>query len=176
MVLRLAIAPNGCLFNNSNAFYISRTMQCIVYSVQASKFDEKYGGMRYYNFIRCPGMGEANSKYIRDDRTTSDLTYKEVIAKGFNILVNILFESNPFVLDRDKPTIILVGRPSGPGQAHSEQEYTKLLQDGLELPENQKPVYVAIQQESIAVLVRGIHAVSEGLAHLLGKEIESYLK
>lgn len=159
-VLGLALAANGILMKNPNAYYINineeNKLEKMVYSVNATSNDEKDGGFRYYNFKKCVGTAEAKSNFLLDNGTSSGLTYEDVMAKGFNCLVNVLFEANHYVLDRNKPTIILVGRPSSPGWVYSEKEYAKLLQNGLKLPENQKPVYVAIQSESTAALAREI--------------------
>lgn len=149
----LSLQESGMHYKNVNAFYISASNISLVYDVKEKQVDE---GRRYYNYKKCPQDDVANSNYILDDTDTAGITYRELMVTCFNCLVNTLFESNVYLISREKPTILLVGRPSSPGWAASELEYAKMLQDGLKLPANQKPVYVAIQSESTAALAREI--------------------
>lgn len=149
----LSLQESGMHYKNVNAFYISASNISLVYDVKEKPVDE---GRRYYNYKKCPQDDAADSKYILDDTDTADITYRELMVTCFNCLVNTLFESNVYLISREKPTILLVGRPSSPGWAASELEYARMLQDGLKLPANQKPVYVAVQSESTAALAREI--------------------
>lgn len=149
----LSLQESGMHYKNVNAFYISASNISLVYDVKEKQVDE---GRRYYNYKKCPQDDAADSKYILDDTDTAGITYRELMVTCFNCLVNTLFESNVYLISREKPTILLVGRPSSPGWAASELEYARMLQDGLKLPANQKPVYVAIQSESTAALAREI--------------------
>lgn len=149
----LALAPNGTLLKNSNAFFIGPSITQMVYSVRSTEEDE---GFRYYNFKKCPGDPSIDQPYLLDDKTPAPLTYRQVMSQSFTCLVNILFEFNPYLLDKEKPTILLVGRPSSVGWQRSGQEYAYLLREGLELPEGQAPVYVAVEAESTAALAREI--------------------
>ena len=149
----LSLQESGMHWKNVNAFYISPSADFLITDVNETQLAD---GNRYYNYKKCPQDEEAGSKYKLDDGWTSDITYRELMVKCFNRLVNTLFDSNAYVLDRKKATILLVGRPSSPGWAASEQEYARMLQKGLQLPANQKPVYVAIQSESTAALAREI--------------------
>ncbi len=140
----------------SNAFYISEKESAIVSGVNDIRFSGKDGGTIYYNFKVCPGDQEINAKYRRDSGEKGNtLTYGQIMAKSFSCLVNRLFDCNE-TIDRGKPTIILVGRPSSTGWKASERAYAKLLQEGLQLPKGQKPVYVAIQAESTAAMASEI--------------------
>ena len=153
LVRGLSLQENGMHWKNVNAFYISANEVSLVYDATAHQSDE---GLRYYNYKKCPQDEAADSKYLFDDGYIGAMTYRELMVTCFNCLVNKLFESNVYALDRNKPTILLVGRPSSPGWAASELEYARMLQEGLRLPANQKPVYVAIQSESTAALAREI--------------------
>lgn len=149
----LSLQESGMHYKNVNAFYISSGNISLVYDVKEKQIDE---GRRYYNYKKCPQDDAADSRYILDDTDTADITYRKLMITCFNCLVNTLFDSNVYLISREKPTILLVGRPSSPGWAASELEYAQMLQNGLKLPANQKPVYVAIQSESTAALAREI--------------------
>lgn len=90
-----------------------------------------------------------------DDGTYSDLTYQEVMAEGFNIVVNTIFEcDDSHWIDYNKSTIILVRCPSGEAWEKSKIEYANLLKSRLKLPERVKePVYVAVYNKTKAVLL-----------------------
>jgi len=152
----LALAANGTLYKNPNAFYISKSIQQMVYDISDNQLSGKDNGVRYYNFKKCPQDPSAKSKFIKDDGSYAGMTYEEIMVTCFSVLVNVLFKSNPYLLDKDKKTIMLVGRPSSVGWKNSEVEYAALLQKGLKLPANQAPVYVAVQAESTAALAREI--------------------
>lgn len=148
----LSLAERGTLMKNCNAYYISSSVKRFVYDIKETDFTE---GMRYYNFKRCPGTAEAKAKYILDNGKTDDLTYEEVMAEGFNIAVNTIFYCDSGMLDRNKPTIILVGCPSSIGWEKSKLEYSQLLHSRLSLPRSiTQPVYIAIHKESNAALAR----------------------
>ncbi len=149
----LSLQESGMHWKNVNAFYISPSADFLITDVNETQLAD---GNRYYNYKKCPLDEAAGYNFLLDDDTTSNITYRELMVKCFNRLVNTLFDSNVYVLDRKKPTILLVGRPSSPGWAAGELEYAHMLQEGLRLPENQKPVYVAIQSESTAALAREI--------------------
>lgn len=152
----LSLQESGMHWKNVNAFYISPNQEKLITNVNEKQSDKEDSGQRYYNYKKCPLDEAAGYNFLLDDDTTSNITYRELMVKCFNRLVNTLFESNVYVLDRKKPTILLVGRPSSPGWTASELEYARMLQKGLRLPDNQKPVYVAIQSESTAALAREI--------------------
>lgn len=133
-----------------NAYYISPKTERLIPDVQETELNENDGGVRYYNFKRCPGSPEAKSLFRKDDKTTAPLSNQEVMVKGFNVLVNTLFEENPSLLERSKPTIILVGRPASAAWAKNELEYARMLEKGLTI----KNVRVAVQSESSAALAR----------------------
>ena len=139
-VRSLALNENGILLKNSNAFYISPQLQRIIYDASDNSFNEQDGGTRYYNFKKCPGDPSSDARFVKDDGTVGSLTYREVMVASFNCLVNLLFQSNEGI-SREKPSIILVGRPSSLGWQRCEKEYAEMLQQGLKLPEGQKPVY-----------------------------------
>lgn len=149
----LSLQDSGVQWKNVNAFVVGPDNVSMVYDIKESQNDK---GRRYYNYKKCPSDPAADYDFILDDASTCDITYRELMVKCFNRLVNILFESNVYSISRKKPTILLVGRPSSTGWAASELEYARMLQEGLELPENQEPVYVAIQSESTAALAREI--------------------
>lgn len=150
-VQSLALVPNGTKIKNVNAFYISPKETKLIYNVDDNRYMNQDGGIRYYNYKKCPGDEVAGYKYKKDDSVLGELTYREVMVKCFNCLVNVLFESNE-TLSRKKKTIILVGRPSSAGWESSELEYARMLQKGLVLPEEQSEVYIAIAPESTAAL------------------------
>ena len=156
-VKSLALNPNGILLKNPNAFYIRENHQQIIYDVSDNSFNEQDGGTRYYNFKKCPGDPSSYAKFVKDDGTVGSLTYREVMVASFNCLVNLLFQSNDESISREKPSIILVGRPSSLGWQRCEKEYAKMLQQGLKLPKGQQPVYVAVQSESTAALARELN-------------------
>lgn len=150
-VQSLALVPNGTKIKNVNAFYISPKETKLIYNVDDNRYMNQDGGIRYYNYKKCPGDEVAGYKYKKDDSVLGELTYREVMVKCFNCLVNVLFESNE-TLSRKKKTIILVGRPSSAGWESSELEYARMLQKGLVLPEEQNEVFIAIAPESTAAL------------------------
>ena len=150
-VSSLSLQENGTLLKNPNAFYISSDIQQLIYDVDDNRFTGQSGGTRYYNYKRCPMDGSCNSQFVKDDGNHADLTYGEIMPIGFNCLLNALFNSNDRI-SRKKPSFVLVGRPSSKGWECSELEYARMLQDGLNLPAGQAPVYIAIQSESTAAL------------------------
>lgn len=152
----LSLDETGTLWKNVNAFFIGNSVNKIVYSVTDSALQADTDGIRYYNYKKSPADIASKNKFIKDDDTVSPLSYREVMCKSFNQLVNILFKSNPYSISNEKPTIILVGRPSGPLWETCENEYAEMLQNSLVLPNVKKPVYVAIQAESTAALAREI--------------------
>lgn len=160
-VKSLAVHPNSILLKNANAFYINPNVKPnvtqMIYDVNDNRFTERDGGIRYYNFKKCPGDLDIQSKFVKDDGIFGALTYQEVMVASFSCLVNILFKSNED-LSREKPSIILVGRPSSIGWRSCEKAYAKMLQDGLELPTDQAPVYIVIQSESTAALATELDA------------------
>lgn len=150
-VLQLSLAPSGTLYKNVNAFYHSPTTTELIYDVSNTRLDAGLSGFRYYNYKKCPGDITADSLFQTDDKTTGNMSYRQVMVEGFSCVVNTLFENN-LRISRKKPTIILVGRPSSAGWESSELEYARMLRNGLKLPEGQKEVYIAIEPESTAAL------------------------
>lgn len=151
----LSLAEQGTLMKNPNAYFISPSVKRFTYDIRETELTKGLGGLRYYNFKRCPGTAEAKAKYILDNGKTADLTYEEVMAEGFNIAVNTIFDCDCGMLDRNKPTIILVGCPSSIGWEKSKLEYSQLLHSRLSLPSSiTQPVYIAIHKESNAALAR----------------------
>lgn len=145
----LSLDEGGVLTKNPNAYYISPSLKRFVYDARETEITSD-SGLRYYNFKKCVGTDEAKAKYILDNGKTADMTYSDVMAEGFNIAVNTIFKSDSArLLDPEKPTIILVGCPSGAGWEKTKLEYAGLLRSRLSLPDNiTGPVYVAIQKES----------------------------
>lgn len=150
-VLQLSLAPNGTLYKNVNAFYHSPTRTEMIYDVSDTRLDSGLSGSRYYNYKKCPGDITADSLFQKDDKTTGSISYRQAMIEGFNCVVDTLFKSN-LRISREKPTIILVGRPSSAGWESSELEYARMLRKGLKLPAGQKEVYIAIEPESTAAL------------------------
>lgn len=150
-VLQLSLAPNGTLYKNVNAFYHSPTKTELIYDVSDTRLDSGLSGSRYYNYKKCPGDITADSLFQKDDKTTGSISYRQAMIEGFNCVVDTLFKSN-LRISREKPTIILVGRPSSAGWESSELEYARMLRNGLKLPAGQKEVYIAIEPESTAAL------------------------
>lgn len=150
-VLQLSLAPNGTLYKNVNAFYHSPTKTELIYDVSDTRLDSGLSGSRYYNYKKCPGDITADSLFQKDDKTTGSISYRQAMIEGFNCVVDTLFKSN-LRISREKPTIILVGRPSSAGWESSELEYARMLRKGLKLPAGQKEVYIAIEPESTAAL------------------------
>ena len=153
-IVGLAIHENGTLFKNSNAFYKSSAFQGLIRDINPTSISKE--GERYYNFKKCVGTDEARMKYIFDDGSLSDYSYEELMAEGFNIVVNTYLESDAGrLLDRTKPTIILVGCPSSAGWEKNKLQYAELLKKKLQLPQDvTKPVYIAVHKESNAALAR----------------------
>lgn len=109
----------------------------------------------FYNFKRCPGTSECASNYSQDDGAQADMTYAQIMAEQFNVVVRTLFESNPLLILRDRPTIILVGRPSSQGWSNKETIYAQLLESALQLDDlTKQPVRVAVESESWAAMAR----------------------
>ncbi len=152
----LPLNEAATLWKNPNAYYISPTYRTLVVDVRESELTRNDGGVRYYNFKKCPGTEEAKNKFRLDDGQTRELTYEEVMAEGFNIAVNRVFQCETGgLIDRNKPTVILVGCPSSEGWENGKKEYARLLQSRLKLPDSvTAPVYVAIHKESNAALAR----------------------
>lgn len=150
-VLPLKFDRGGTIDKNVNAFYQSPTKTGLIYDVNDTKTDSEFGADRYYNYKKCPGDSAADSAFQKDDKTKGSMTYRHAMIEGFNCVVDTLFTHN-LRISREKPTIILVGRPSSAGWESSELEYAKMLRKGLRLPERQKEVYIAIQPESTAAL------------------------
>jgi len=150
----LMLNESGTLRKNPNAYWISPKEQRFVYDTAESELTRKEG-VRYYNFKRCPGTPESQSQFVRDDGSTAPLNYEQVMARGFNIAIRTLYRCNPLLINRSKPTIILVGRPSSSGWAASEKAYARLLEQGLELSDlTDQPVRVAVEAESWAALAQ----------------------
>lgn len=140
-----------------NAYWISPNEQRFVLDASESELTRGDNGLRYYNFKRCPGTPESKERFVKDDREEDARSYEEVMSLGFGVAVRALYEKNPLVIDRNKPSIILVGRPSSVGWAQHEAEYAKLLEEGLKgklRDITQCPVRVAVQSESWAALAR----------------------
>lgn len=152
----LPLSSNGLLMKNPNAYYISSSSKRMVYDVRESELTNNDGGMRYYNFKKCVCTEEIKAQYILDDGRTAELTYEEVMEEGFNIAVNAILESDVArLIDREKPTIILVGCPSSAAWYKNKIEYAELLRKRLRLPSDiTQPVYIAIHKESNAALAR----------------------
>lgn len=151
----LAFDRGISLFKSPNAYYISDKIIKLIMEVSTKDTNQKDGGARYYNFKYYPGSTEAKAFYIKDDGMPTKLKNEEVMAKGFACVIDRLFECN-MILDRNKPTIVLVGRPSSPGWASSELVYSQVLKSKLpsKLPKDQAPIEVAIKAESTAALAR----------------------
>lgn len=158
MVESLNLSEGAATFKNPNAFYIGAKVSKLMYHAQGiSESLKTADGTQYYNFKKCPGTPEAASAFLQDDGSKSELTYEQVMSCGFQIVVRALYKSNPDLIKRNRPTIILVGRPSSPGWAQREREYARLLKDGLKVDDlTDQPVYVAVQSESLAALAREI--------------------
>lgn len=154
-VIDLSLSQDSALKKNPNAYHISAHQRRLVNDARETELSAYGGGLRYYNFKKRPGTPEARSEFIKDDGSAASMTYEEVMAAGFGIAVRTLFESNPDVIERNKPTILLVGRPSSAGWESSELEYARLLESGLDLSDlTSQPVRVAIQSEAWAALAR----------------------
>jgi len=124
-------------------------------------------GASYYNYKRCPETEDAAEPFKFDapiPRPTPEdplrlteyscLTYAQIMPRVFHLAINTLFDCNPGVLDRSKPTIILVGRPSSAHWTKSEAAYAKLLKQNLSIRDCDQDVHVLIQSESTAALAR----------------------
>lgn len=149
-VKSLALNENGVTLKERNAFHINADkikLLASLVSLHAQK------GVCYYNYKTCLIDERIDTKYVMDDCSYADLTYRQVMQKCFSELVNSLFKWNEY-LDKEKPTIIMVGCPSSEGWKKSQKEYAKMLREGLELPKGQKPIYIAIQSESTAAMAR----------------------
>ena len=149
--------PNAYLINdhtaeNYEAIDIDKADISLCMDVNATGTDK---GFRCYNFKHYPGSEEAKAKYVQDDGIEVSFTNEQIMAKGFACVVNTLFDYNS-IINRNKPTIILVGCPSSSGWRNGMSAYARLLQSALKsvLPETQKPVSIAIQTESTAALAR----------------------
>lgn len=155
----LALVENGYRFSFPNAYYISPNLGRLVYDIRESKLTK--GGRCYYNFIRCIGTEEAKAKYLLDDGKTADMTYSDIMAEGFNIAVNTIFKCDMArLLDPKKPTIILVGCPSGTGWEKTKLAYAELLRSRLSLPDDiTGQVYVAICKESYAAVAGELNLI-----------------
>lgn len=103
-------------------------------------------GVSYYNYKRCPCTEDAAEPFKFDapiPRPTpedphrlaeySALSYEQIMPRVFKLAIHTLFECNLGVLDRSKPTIILVGRPSSAHWTQSEKAYAKLLNKSLSI-------------------------------------------
>lgn len=124
-------------------------------------------GASYYNYKRCPGTEDASEPFqydapipspTPDDRNHmteyAHLTYEQIMPRVFHLAINKLFDCNPGILDRSKPTIILVGRPSSSHWTQNEAAYAKLLKENLSIRGCTQDVHVLIQSESTAALAR----------------------
>lgn len=81
----------------------------------------------YHNFKRCPAGRRAEEKYFRPDGKQDGYTYGQLMGHSFACAIRRLFDCNS-CLDREKPTIILVGRPASRGWEDQEDVYAQLLQ------------------------------------------------
>ena len=92
---------------------------------------------------------------------TADMTYSDIMAEGFNIAVNTIFKCDMArLLDPKKPTIILVGCPSGTGWEKTKLAYAELLRSRLSLPDDiTGQVYVAICKESYAAVAGELNLI-----------------
>lgn len=150
----LVILEDGVTCKVPNAYYISENYETLVSFVTSS---DKDMGNRYYNFKKCPGTKDIDSAFLKDDGMSAELTYGEVMMKGFNILMHKLFKNNWGLLHLDKPTIVIVGRPSSNGWAGQEMAYARLLQKGLDMSDvTKEPIYVAVESEALSALAREI--------------------
>ena len=132
-------------YKTMNVIYISKKTSKLVMATTGVEED----GVRYYNFKYPPNSPEAKARYIKDDGTEAPLTNEEVMSKGFACVVKTLFEFNQAEIDPKKPTIILVGCPSGSKWKNSATAYAELLKR--ELANN---ISIAVQMESTAALAR----------------------
>ena len=150
VIKNLSLDESGIPKETPNIYYISPALGRLVPGIRETEVMNDVAGGRYQNFIRCIGTEEAETNYILANGTVSDMTYSDVMAESFNIAVNTIFKSDSArLLDPEKPTIILVGCPSGAGWEKTKLEYAGLLRSRLSLPDNiTGPVYVAIQKES----------------------------
>jgi len=101
----------------------------------------------YHNFKRCPGGNRTPEEYLHSSKT-----YGELMGHSFACAIDVLFQYNK-CLDRDKPTIIMVGRPASKGWADQEQAYTELLGQNLKtyLPDA-KTITILVLSESCAAM------------------------
>lgn len=119
-----------------------------------------------YNFKNAPNSPKAKEKYRLDNGTLIDYTRAELMAIGFAIVVEVLFNANREYLNPEYNTIIVVGCPSSDEWKRQKKEYAELLKsklDGIEIKSddgrtsthlNKEKIYMMIQTESTAVLAK----------------------
>lgn len=153
----LKLDPAAVKAKLPNAYFISPNERRFVLDASEAELTKGDNGLRYYNFKRCPGTPESQERFLKDNGEEDTRSYEEVMSECFGIAVRELYKINPLVINRDKPTIILVGRPSSVGWAQHEAEYAELLEKGLQEALGditQQSVRVAVQSESWAALAR----------------------
>lgn len=134
--------------------YVKRKVPNVLWVTEKGiRLDDKgSGGEKYYNFKRCPGTEGIKAAYRFEDNRKSEYTYEKLMQMAFNCLVDMLFEFNG-ELDRQKRTIIFVGRPAGAYWEKHEEEYAQILKSGLD-NKYRKTTDIVIVAESTAAYVR----------------------
>lgn len=107
--------PNILAFVGENAHLVD--------SVQVGDNSRKI----YQNFKRRPGRGSDKKYEHENGEKDSQYTYEDLMGHSFACTIAEIFERNPDKIDRKKPTIIMVGRPSGKGWEAVEQKYAEIL-------------------------------------------------
>lgn len=148
---RLSFSASRSVYHAPNILGFTDNGAILLDEDQLIKHQEK----TYHNFKRCPGP-DAKQLYRHSDHSASpDHTYEDLMAHSFACSLKLLFESNKD-LDKEKNTIIMVGRPASPGWEQAEYKYEEILRKYLEK-------YLKDMAERITILV-----LSESLAAMAG--------
>lgn len=117
---------------------------------QAALVDEHHIGSQsnlFINFKRCPGI-VANQRY-----ENSNYTYADLMGHSFGCGMRILTQCN-VTFDKNKPTIVLVGRPSSKGWENAEKDYEAILRKFLKkyLPDCHQNITILVLSESLSAM------------------------
>lgn len=138
----------GSAFHVPNILAFVGEKAHLVDSVQVGDNSRKI----YQNFKRRPGRGSDKKYEHENGEKDSQHTYEDLMGHSFACTIAEIFERNPDKIDRKKPTIIMVGRPSGKGWEAVEQKYTEILGRFLKkyLPNSQ--ITILVLPESLAAM------------------------
>ncbi len=135
----------------------------------------------YYNFKRCPGIkaddyyklenpSDGLTNQCNGEAVCANYTYGELMGHSFACALKCLFDCN-LKISSQKPTIIMVGRPSSKTWEDKEQDYAALLTRYLkDYLTNYNDITVLVMSESCAAMsgaVENSKSFQNTITHIL---------